>query len=112
MHRRAAGETSGQRLLGLYLRHRAAALPLAWGMGIVRPKFYLESAKRLVVLVAAFYCVLFYSAFLLMWNTTIITDGIWCRFFPSLWCSAQTIDRLRARVTLGHGSRAAVRVAL
>ena len=28
-------------------------LPLAWGMGIVRPKFYLESAKRLVVLVAA-----------------------------------------------------------
>lgn len=77
-------------------------LPLAWGMGIVRPKFYLESAKRLVVLVAAFYCVLFYSAFLRFDVEYYYYYGRYLvPFLPiAVVFGAMTIDRLCARVTL------------
>ncbi|MGN1403044.1 MAG: hypothetical protein ACI4XB_01835 [Ruminococcus sp.] len=77
-------------------------LAAAWILGVLRPRFYLESPQRLVVLVTAFYCVLFYAAFLRFEVQYFYYYGRYLApFIPvAALFGGMTIDRLRARVTL------------
>ena len=75
---------------------------LAWIMGVLKPRFYLESPRRLVILVTAVYCVLFYAAFLRFHVNFFYYYGRYLvPFLPAAAVfSAMTIERLRARVTI------------
>lgn len=77
-------------------------LAAAWILCVLRPRFYLESPQRLVMLVTAFYCVLFYAAFLRFEVQYFYYYGRYLApFIPvAALFGAMTIDRLRARVTL------------
>ncbi|CDE12456.1 hypothetical protein [Ruminococcus sp. CAG:330] len=74
----------------------------AWGLGVIRPRFYLESTQRLVALVTFFYCVLFYAAVLRPEVQYFYYYGRYLApFLPvAAVFLAVTLDRLRARVTL------------
>lgn len=73
----------GNTLWGFVCGSGLFLLPIAWVVGVIRPKTYLETPKHLVILVAACYCVVVYSAFCgQRWNSTIIMVAIWHRLCP------------------------------
>ena len=77
-------------------------LPAAWIVGVIRPRFYLESSRNLVILVAAFYCVLFYSAFLRFDVKYYYYYGRYLvPFIPvAVTFAAMTLDRFRANMAV------------
>lgn len=95
-------EFQGTALWGYVCNTGIFLLVLAWIVGIVRPRFYLERPQRLVVLVTAFYCVLFYAAFLRFNVQYFYYYGRYLAPFLSVAAifGAMTVDRFRTKATI------------
>lgn len=95
-------EFTGTALWGYAACVGVIPLLAAWIVGIIRPRFYLESPQRLVILVMAFYCIAFYSAFLRYQVQYFYYYGRYLAPFLPIAAvfTALTLDRLRARVTV------------
>ena len=92
----------GNTLWGFVCGSGLFLLPIAWVVGVIRPKTYLETPKHLVILVAACYCVVVYSAFLRTEVEFYYYYGRYLAPFMPIAAvfAALTLDKLRARVTL------------
>jgi hypothetical protein len=77
-------------------------LAIAWIVGVVKPRLYLESPQKLVILVTAFYCILFYSAFLRFQVDYFYYYGRYLAPYLSVAAlfGAITLDCFRCRTTL------------
>ena len=92
----------GNTLWGFVCGSGLFLLPIAWVVGVIRPKTYLETPKHLVILVAACYCVVVYAAFLRTEVEFYYYYGRYLAPFMPIAAvfAALTLDKLRARVTL------------
>lgn len=92
----------GNTLWGFVCGSGLFLLPIAWVVGVICPKTYLETPKHLVILVAACYCVVVYSAFLRTEVEFYYYYGRYLAPFMPIAAvfAALTLDKLRARVTL------------